>query len=182
VRQLQVAPPGFHPRFSAASRTYRYTVYAATSVDRSAPQRAPLTDRFAHYIARPLDLDKMQTATRCLIGEHDFATFGRATEGESTTRHIYQADWQAVEDDLPRLSTYFGRRLVFTICANGFLYQMVRNLVGALIKVGLGELTPIEMTAALQARTRHRSAPPAPPQGLVLEQVTYPEQLGLQFT
>jgi tRNA pseudouridine38-40 synthase len=181
VRQLQMAPSDFHPRFSAVSRTYRYTLYAATSADRSAPQRAPLTDRFATYVAYPLDLASMQTAAQCLLGEHDFATFGRATEGESTVRHVYQAEWQAVEDTLPCLSSYPARRLVFTIRANGFLYQMVRNLVGSLIKVGLGERSPAEIIAALQARARSCSAPPAPPQGLVLERVTYPEQLGLQL-
>jgi tRNA pseudouridine38-40 synthase len=67
--------------------------------------------------------------------------------------------------------------LVFTITANAFLRQMVRRIVGSLLEVGRGEWSAGDFTSALQARNRSRSAPPAPPQGLVLEKVTYPAEL-----
>lgn len=179
VRGLQLAPAGFHPRFSAVSRTYRYTVYdlgptngkALTS--RATPKRSPLTDRFALYVPGVLDVTGMQQAMNHLLGEHDFATFGQPPQGEKTIRQLYQAEWQVVETTLPPLSCYPGRCLVFTVCANAFLRQMVRNLVGVALAVGRGEWDERDVQDALAACDRSRCTPPAPPQGLVLETVTY---------
>jgi tRNA pseudouridine38-40 synthase len=178
VRQVREAPEGFHPRFSAISRTYRYTVRHYAGEDaRVAPKLSPLTDRFALFEVRPLDVTAMQKAAQHLLGDHDFATFGQPPQGESTVRRMVQAEWQAVEETLPMLAEYPGRRLVFTITANAFLRHMVRSLVGTLLAVGRGEWSPAEVAMALAARDRNRSAPPAPPQGLVLEKVTYPAEL-----
>lgn len=179
VRGLQPAPTGFHPRFSALSRTYRYTVYdlgplngkALTS--RATPKCSPLTDRFALYVPAVLDVAGMQQAMNHLLGEHDFATFGQPPQGEKTIRQLYQAEWQVVETTLPPLSCYPGRCLVFTVCANAFLRQMVRNLVGVALAVGRGEWDARDVQDALAACDRSRCTPPAPPQGLVLEAVTY---------
>jgi tRNA pseudouridine38-40 synthase len=178
VRKVQTAPEGFHPRHSAVSRTYRYTVWQGSgeSVE-LAPRRSPLTDRFALYEVRPLNLAAMQGAARSLVGNHDFATFGQPPQGESTVRTVHAAWWQDVEGSLPRLGDYPNRRLVFTITANAFLRQMVRCIVGSLLAVGRGEWAPGNIESALQARSRSRSVPPAPPQGLVLEKVTYPAEL-----
>lgn len=178
VRKLQVAPPTFHPRFSALSRTYRYTVYDQAG-DRSEPKRSPLTDRFAWLVNQALDVSAMNQAASFLVGEHDFATFGQPPEGEVTVRQVYAAQWQIVQPELPSLPTQPGRQLVFTIQANAFLYQMVRNLVGTLLQVGLGHWSPTEVLTALLACDRSRSAPPIVPNGLVLEWVDYPAELGL---
>ncbi|MFN8495430.1 MAG: tRNA pseudouridine(38-40) synthase TruA [Caldilineaceae bacterium] len=180
LRNLQAAPAEFHPRFSAVSRTYRYTVYCyAGSKQSVAPRRSPLTDRFALYETRTLNLTAMQQAAAYLVGEHDFATFGQPPQGESTIRRLYQAEWQAVETNVPALNAYPGQCLVFTVTANAFLRQMVRNLVGALLEVGLGNWTPEDVQLALAARKRSCCAPPAPAHGLVLEKVEYPKHLGL---
>jgi len=180
VRKLQIAPSGFHPRFSAMSRTYRYTVFCAAGLGgKSAPRRSPLTDRFALYELRTLNLDKMCQASAYLIGQHDFATFGQPPQGESTVRQLYEADWQVVKTSLPLLGAYSGACFVFTVTANAFLRQMVRNLVGTLLEVGLGNWTPEDVQLALVARERSRCAPPAPAHGLVLETVQYPKHLGL---
>lgn len=180
LRKLQIAPLAFHPRFSALKRTYRYTVYCCTDLRQSvAPRRSPLTDRFALYEARTLKLIEMQQAAAFLVGEHDFATFGQPPQGESTVRRLYQAEWQVVENNLPLLDAYPGRCLVFTVTANAFLRQMVRNLVGTLLEVGLGNWTPEEVQLALAAKKRDFCAPPAPAHGLVLEKVAYPKHLGL---
>jgi tRNA pseudouridine38-40 synthase len=181
VRRLQPAPVGFHPRFRAVARTYRYTVIESAEQSRSAPRHAPLADRFAYYVTRRLDLAAMQTAAERLVGEHDFATFGQPPVGEQTVRVVEVAEWQVVATTLPPLSAYPGRCLVFTIRANAFLYQMVRNLVGALLEVGCGRWQVADLVAALQARRRDRAAPPAPPHGLVLERVDFPPGLGLNF-
>jgi len=181
VRHVQAAPERFHPRHSAVSRTYRYSVWQGPedvrkSMDR-APKRSPLTDRFAMYEVRPLNLAAMQEAALGLVGNHDFATFGQPPQGESTVRTVHLAEWQVVEESLPQLGDYPSRRLVFTITANAFLRQMVRSIVGSLLAVGRGEWAVGDAESALQARCRSRSAPPAPPQGLVLEKVTYPAEL-----
>lgn len=180
VRKLQVAPVGFHPRFSAISRTYRYTIFESDQPgDWSAPLYSPLTDYFALYVPYALDLTAMQAAANCLIGTYDFATFGQPPQGESTVRNLLQAEWQEVQTDLPLLTRYPGRQLVFTVTANAFLRQMVRNLVGTLLEVGLKRWSVADIKNALNACDRKRCAPPAPPHGLRLACVQYPAHLKL---
>lgn len=185
IHRLCLAPVGFHPRFSALSRTYRYTVYdratldGTTVADKAASRHSPLTDRFALYTPHVLDRQAMQVAVNHLLGEHDFATFGQPPQGENTVRRLYQADWQVVETTLAPLSRYPGRCLVFTVCANAFLRQMVRNLVGVSLAVGRGEWCDTDVQQALAACERSRCTPPAPANGLVLESVRYADDLNL---
>jgi tRNA pseudouridine38-40 synthase len=174
VRGLTLAPAGFHPRFSAAQRTYRYYVIEG---DKATLGRSPLTDRFALYESQALDVEAMQAAAQLMVGEHDFATFGLPTQGENTVRHVLAADWQVMTESLPNLGDSSKRRLVLTISANGFLRNMVRCLVGTFLKVGRGEWSLADVADALVAQERSRSAPPASPKGLVLEQVIYPAHL-----
>ena len=180
IHRMGLAAPGFHPRFSAISRTYRYTLYdRAFMTDAVASRYSPLTDRFALYVPRVLDLNAMQTGVGYLIGEHDFATFGQPTQGENTVRRLYRAEWQVAQANIAPLTQYPGRCLVFTVCANGFLRQMVRNLVGVSLAVGRGQWHIDDVKAALAARDRSRCAPPAPAKGLVLEAVSYEADLNL---
>ncbi len=180
VRNVQLAPAGFQPRFSAVSRTYRYTiVHPGAKGNRRHPSRSPLTDRYALYETKPLDLAALRQATAYLVGTHDFATFGQPPQGESTVRNVLGAEWQVTESDLPVLSGYPRQQIMFTVTANAFLRQMVRNLVGTLLEVGRGRWTPEAVQQALAARNRSRCAQPAPPQGLTLEAVEYPKHLNL---
>jgi tRNA pseudouridine38-40 synthase len=179
IRQLALAPATFHPRFSALSRTYRYVVICGQSEDIATAQRSPLTDRFALYEPGTLALTAMQEASRCLIGEHDFATFGNPPQGEQTMRRVFTADWQVVESNLPALRFSSKQQFVFTITANGFLQQMVRNLVGSLLEVGRGRWSVADMQTALLACNRRLSAPPARPNGLTLELIKYPAELDI---
>ncbi len=176
LRRMVEAPAGFHPRFSAVWRTYRYTVIESAGVG---PVRSPLTDRYAWLVAQPLDWAAMQEAASVIVGDHDFATFGQPTQGESTARRVSQAVWQQVHSSLPSLDPFPGERFVLTIQANSFLRQMVRSLVGTLVAVGRGDLSPKTFAERLAARERRLAAPPAPPQGLVLEQVEYPDRWAL---
>ncbi len=114
-----------------------------------APRRSPLTDRFALYEVRSLNLAAMQEAALGLVGSHDFATFGQPPQGESTVRTVHAAEWQVVEENLPQLGDYPSRRLVFTITANAFLRQMVRSIVGSLLAVGRGEWAVSDFASAL---------------------------------
>ncbi len=174
VRCLAEAPEGFHPRFSAVERTYRYTTWAP-AFEGDGARRFPLVDRFALVLPKRPDLEAMNGAARLLTGTHDFATFGQAPQGENTVRRIVSLFWERVEETLPALDPYPSERLVLTVSANAFLRRMARNLAGSLLAVGLGTWRADELTAALNAKDRSRSAPPLPPNGLVLERVQYAE-------
>lgn len=179
VRALREASIDFHPRFSAVARTYRYTVdvHAGSGENGAPPKFSPLTERYALFVPYALNLDAMQRASACLVGEHDFATFGRPPQGENTVRTIFLAEWSEAEQVPALLSDSPSRRYVFTICANAFLYRMVRSIVGTLLEIGRGKRSVGTMQAALDARDRSRAASPAPPHGLTLERVDYPADL-----
>lgn len=156
VKTLKIVDKRFHPRYSALSRSYRYTVV-------NQPWPAALEQRYAYHLSQPLDLTAMNQAGLSLLGSHDFASFGKAPQGEVTTRLLTQASWSAA-----------GHQLYFEITANAFLYRMVRRIVASLIKVGLGQWSVADIQEILRARDLTRSAAPVPAHGLCLVQVTYP--------
>lgn len=178
LHRLSYAPDDFHPRYSAYSRSYRYAVVAqAKPKDHPAQKFLPLHERFALYVPKLLDVDSMNYAAQeFLVGEHDFASYGRAPHGNNTVRRIMQAEWHTVENGLLPLSANEQTQyLSFTITATAFLRQMVRNIVGTLLQVGVGKRTADDVERILLARERSQSGPPAPAQGLVLERVSYPD-------
>lgn len=155
VLAVAEAPPGFHARFSARKRTYRYRVHNAVMWD---PFRR---DRVWH-VSQPLDVAAMDEAARLLVGEHDFATFGRAPVGDNTVRVVHSARWRREGDEV-----------CFDISANAFLNRMVRSLVGSIKEVGTGNWDLEAFAAAFRAADRAQSATAAPPQGLYLVAVEY---------
>ncbi len=158
ISDLKTVDSTFHPRFSALSRSYRYTV-----INQSWPD--VLQRRYTYHVKPPLDVRAMNEASRHLIGSHDFASFGKPPRGENTVREVSQAEWTAN-----------GKLLSLEITANAFLYRMVRTIVGTLIQVGLGQLAASDIKNILEARDLTRSAPPAPAHGLCLVRVTYPAE------
>lgn len=156
ISDLKIADPAFHPRFNALSRSYHYTIL-------NQPWVSVMRRRYAYHVKKPLAVAVMNEAAQFLIGTHDFASFGKPPQGESTVRKITQAVWLVN-----------GNLLTFEITANAFLYRMVRTIVATLMQVGLGQLTVNEFKTILAARHLTRSAPPAPAHGLCLVQVTYP--------
>nr|AKQ04543.1 tRNA pseudouridine synthase A, tRNA pseudouridine38-40 synthase [uncultured Chloroflexi bacterium Rifle_16ft_4_minimus_6153] len=157
IKALDECAADFHPRYAAKGRRYRYTLY-------NAPVRSPLAARYAWHVWPPaLNVEAMQAASQRLVGRHDFAAFGADPDGgESTTRTVRRAEWAAQ-----------GEALRFEIQADAFLYRMVRSLVGALKKVGAGDLAVADFVAILQSRDRAQCPPIAPPQGLCLVEVIY---------
>ena len=155
VRELALAAEDFHPRFSAVSREYRYTIW-------NAPVRSPLVGRFAYHFPWPLDVAAMNEAASVLVGTHDFASFGRPPKGENTVRTVYRAK-----------CTREGSFVYFDIVANAFLQRMVRSIVGTLLEVGTGKLSPADFREILEATDRRRASPPAPAHGLCLMKVNY---------
>jgi tRNA pseudouridine38-40 synthase len=155
VLEIGEAAADFHPRYDARSRRYRYTVY-------NAPVRWPLDRRYSLHVADPLDAAMMQRAAQSLVGEHDFATFGRPPQGLETVRRVLTSGWGGGP-------TW----LTFDIEANAFLYRMVRSIVGTLLQVGRGKMGLEEFVAVLAARDRSLAGPTAPPHGLCLMEVRY---------
>jgi tRNA pseudouridine38-40 synthase len=151
--------PGFHPRFDALSRVYRYTVVHAE-------QRQPLLGRYTWHIRGKLDVQVMQVAARLLLGEHDFATFGAPPKGTNTVREVMRSEWQIEQQS-------YGALLNYWIEANAFLHHMVRRVVGMLMDVGRGMRTIQQFEAAFCAAKLASAWTVAPPQGLFLESVRY---------
>lgn len=177
LHRLSLAPDDFHPRYSAASRSYRYTVVAQTKPQKHPAQKfMPLHERFALYVPMLLDVDAMNYAAQnFLVGEHDFASYGRAPHGNNTVRRVMEAEWHIVENALlPLNANEQTQCLSFTITATAFLRQMVRNVVGTLLQVGRGKRDADDVKRILLAKDRSQSGPPAAAKGLVLEQVAYP--------
>lgn len=151
--------PGFHPRFDALSRVYRYTVVHAE-------ERQPLLGRYTWHIRGKLDVQVMQVAARLLLGEHDFATFGAPPKGTNTVREVMRSEWQIEQQSYGALFNYW-------IEANAFLHHMVRRVVGMLMDVGRGMRTIQQFEAAFRAAKLASAWTVAPPQGLFLESVRY---------
>ncbi len=159
VLALEEAPEGFHPRFSAVSRTYVYRVW-------NAPCRSPLRRRFSAYLEQPLDVEAMSKAAEAILGTHNFGGFGHPPQGENRVRTVHRAEWER-----------HGHEVEFWITANAFLRKMVRRLVGTMLEIGRGMRAPEEMADLLERPDISRSGPPAPSQGLCLVRVEYPPEL-----
>ncbi|GAC1369424.1 MAG: tRNA pseudouridine(38-40) synthase TruA [Actinomycetota bacterium] len=157
VLDIVEAPEGFDARFSALSRSYEYAIYTRTVHD-------PLSRHVTwHHPDPPLDASAMHAAAQCLVGSHDFSSFGRVPEGKSALRELLSISVQR-SDDL----------VVIDVSANAFIQQMVRSIVGTLVKVGEGAHSPDWLRQVLDARDRAAAGPVAPPRGLVLVEVAYP--------
>jgi tRNA pseudouridine38-40 synthase len=166
VTQAEEVAEGFHARFSAAGRVYRYRILNRVG-------RSPLERRFAHHVAEPLDIVLMDEAAHRLIGEHDFASFAGDGWGSTTDE---------AENDKPttiRRMTGAGCRqevhgvIVVELAANAFLPHMVRNIVGTLLLVGTKKIAPAGIEEILATQDRRRAGPTAPATGLCLVEVQY---------
>jgi tRNA pseudouridine38-40 synthase len=147
---------GFSARFTALSRSYRYTIL-------NRPARDPLRRSTTWHIPETLDVQAMQHAAGAFIGEHDFASLCRKAEGRSTIREVLEASW--VRD---------GDIVEFRVTATAFCHQMVRSMVALCVEVGRGRVDTGDVVGILAARDRAAAKGAAPPQGLVLWGVGYP--------
>src|SRR6266581_1696143 len=163
VHRLAPAPPGFDARFSAIWRRYAYRVCDDPS------QGDPLVRHVTLWYRSPLDVAAMNEAARRLLGEHDFAAFCRRRDGASTVRSLLRLDGARPEPAVAEA----------TVVADAFCHNMVRALVGALLKVGDGSRPPGWPAEVLAARVREPAVPVVGPHGLCLEAVGYPADAGL---
>ncbi len=169
VRSVVVAPGDFDARFSACWRRYRYDV-----LDDEVPD--PFTDARSWWVRERLDLDSMNRAAQELVGEHDFSSFCRRPRHSpqvSLVRRVHAARWTrpGTAESVVRSGT--GHASTFEIVASAFCHQMVRSIVGTLVKVGRGRMTVEQVAALLGAHARDGAPPLAPPRGLTLWEVGY---------
>ena len=158
VLQAAPAPPGWNPRFSATGRAYAFRI-----LNRRAPLALDL--HRAWHVERPLDAGAMAEAAALLVGHHDFSSFrAAACQARSPLR------------TLDRLQVSRGGDVVEILAeARSFLHHQVRNMAGTLKLVGEGRWRPDQVGAALAARDRRAAGPTAPPGGLTLLRVRYPQ-------
>lgn len=149
-------PEGWSARFSAEWRSYRYFID-----NRPAPD--PLERHRTWHVRHRLDLGAMNEAAACFLGEHDFTSFCREVPGRSNVRRIIESTWSTSD-----LCEYYVK-------ATSFCHQQVRSLVGLCVDVGRGKIDPEQVPAIIAGQDRSRVGSIAPPHGLVLWEVGFPE-------
>ena len=156
---IEEVGPRFHARFSVKSKTYRYTIL-------NRPARCAMNRRFCLFYPYPLNLRAMRREAKTLVGRHDFKSFQAANpsrdEKATTVRTVRGVEIKKKDDFIH-----------IDIEADGFLYKMVRNIVGTLLRIGRGQLPKGSMRQILKRKDRTIAPGPAKPQGLMLVEVKY---------
>jgi tRNA pseudouridine38-40 synthase len=156
VNRVETVPDDFHARFSAGGKTYEYRIW-------NGPAIPPFIRLYAWHVPQPLDVVKMNEASRAIAGEHDFAAFqGTGSRTHSTVRRVTSAEWRAD-----------GPAVTFAISGEGFLRHMVRSLAGTLVEVGHGRRPVGDLARLIASRERSDVGRTAPPHGLFLVSVLY---------
>ncbi len=160
VRQAMEVPISFHPIRDSTGKRYRYVVFSSRIQD-------PLASRMHWWIRKRVSLDAMQTAAAILEGCHDFESFQSTGSPRSSTVRTVRSLTVSEANHLD------GKLYTIEIEADGFLYNMVRNIVGTLVQVGVGRAQPEWVAQVLDARDRRLAGATAPPQGLTLLEVMF---------
>ena len=157
IKDCQLVGMAFHARYDVRSKIYHYKI-----LNRAVP--AAVGRQYSWFLRKALDRQKMRAAAAHIIGRHDFKAFeGAGSPRQNTIREVLSAE----------LIEHEGGILIFQIEADGFLRYMVRNLVGTLVDVGLGKITPADFKDILDSRDRSQAGATAPALGLTLIKVNY---------
>ncbi|WP_226660052.1 tRNA pseudouridine(38-40) synthase TruA [Pseudalkalibacillus hwajinpoensis] len=156
VLHTEAVSSDFHARYDVVRKTYQYRVHNRAAVD-------VFRRNYAVHEPHTLNVLEMKRAAADLIGEHDFTSFcASKTDVKNKVRTIYRIEIEQMQDEL-----------VFTFEGSGFLYNMVRILMGTLLEVGKGRRSANEMSSILNAKDRNKAGKTAPPHGLYLWEVSY---------
>lgn len=156
VRSCEEVEPTFEARYDVVGKEYRYFVRREENAFRR---------NLSVHIPYPLDLERIRQGMAHLVGTHDFSSFCVAkTETDNRVRTIYEAELMTIDDEL-----------VFRFQGSGFLYNQIRIMVGTLLDVGRGRFVPEDIKKMLLAKDRNVAGVTAPPHGLYLWEVFYPE-------
>lgn len=166
IVKSEEVPLDWHPRYCNCVKTYEYYIFNGKVLD-------PMRRHTTCFVSYPLNIEDMRLAAEYLLGEHDFASFCNIrTNVEDTVRTIYGLE--ILEQDSHGMQdAWDGREITIRIRGNGFLYNMVRIIVGTLLRVGRGFYTPEQVKDILEAKNRQAAGVTAPPQGLVLVGIEY---------
>jgi len=157
IKGCEEVDASFHARYDVKSKIYVYKV-------KNRPDPAAIGRQYAWHIRNALNLDAMRAASDHLIGIHDFKAFeGAGSPRAHTTRSVFKARLVEAPDGY----------LAFEIEADGFLRFMVRNIVGTLVDVGLGKISPADFKGILESKDRDQAGATAPAHGLFLKNINY---------
>ena len=158
IKRIYQVTEEAHARFDAVERTYEYVVVQ---------QKDPFHQHSAYYVRHSLDVDMMNQAANVLLGKANYKCFSKSnTDVKTYICDIKLARW-----------VWEGDRLVFRITADRFLRNMVRAIVGTLLQVGTGKLTPEDVKTIINSGKRSEAGPSVPAKGLYLADISYPENL-----
>lgn len=150
----------FHSRYDALGKRYKYLIY-------NSPIRSPLYRNFAYHLPYSLDYEEMEKAVSFFVGTHNFKTFMATNSNVKNTI-------RTIND----ISLYKkGDLIIFSVTGNGFLYNMVRIVVGTIVDVGRGRFKSYDIPHIISSKDRNKAGHTAPPQGLYLEKVYYKDKL-----
>mgnify|MGYP000872409116 CR=1 FL=1 len=156
IVKSELVPENFHARYDAKGKVYRYVIF-------NGEIRNPLYNRYAYHVPVKLDFDLMDKAKDYFLGRHDFRAFmAQGSSVKSTIRTIKDINLDKREE-----------LIFFTIEGDGFLYNMVRIIVGTLVEVGLGKIKEEDIPHIIESKDRKRAGHTAPAKGLCLEKVYY---------
>lgn len=156
VKNASICSDDFHPRYSCKGKEYKYILY-------NTPHKDPFFADRGWHVPQHLDFDVMQKAAGRIVGTHDFSSFCASGSGvDDKTRTVYSCN---VEKD--------GNVISVTVSGNGFLYNMVRIIVGTLVYVGMGKIDEKSISNIIDAKDRTLAGITAPPGGLYLNRVFY---------
>ena len=156
IQRSEEVASDFHPRYCDTRKTYEYKIYNAQFPD-------PIVRLYSHFVYYHLDEEKMQQGADYLVGEHDFKSFCTPSDDvENTVRTIYYI--KVIRE---------GNMVRILVNGNGFLYNMVRIIVGSLLKVGMGMIEPSEIGNILEAKDRTKAGHKAAACGLTLVNIEY---------
>jgi len=163
IAKMQIVDETFHARFCATEREYVYRIL-------NRPMRSAQLKDTHYFVPQALDLKAMQDGASRILGQHDFRSFRSTNSDKANTNCL------VTRSEILQLG---HGRLEFWIAADHFVYNMVRIIAGTLTEIGLGKRTPESIDAALSTSDRNLSGPTAPPWGLTLHSVRYPQNYKL---
>ena len=159
VKSAEIVSDDFSARFSAKRKTYEYYFYVS-------PVRSSIFDQFALQVKKA-DIEKMKEACKHFVGKHDFSSFVARNSGKTNfEREVYSAKIESLENGLHK----------FAICGNGFLYNMVRIIMGTIILAGEGKIEPSDVSKIIEAKDRTKAGKTVSPVGLCLASVEYSQK------
>lgn len=156
ITEVERVPERFHARYNAKAKTYLYKIW-------NEPQSHPFMRNYSMHVQKKLDVERMREAAVHFIGEHDFTAYTNAkSKKKDALREIYSLDIEASDGFI-----------FFRVKGSGFLYNMVRKMIGTLIEVGLGDKEPGQIPGILQSKERLQTGGMAEAAGLYLENIEY---------